>query len=454
MISSNIINKIHSIWDEYVNANKTVYDTRGNEIPSIDDKRKLAIIDLQEFIKQFLTNEITIYEFRTKIDSFNKRNNLWGFTAMKGQMFFNQLVKTQEEHIDDFVNILKEIIECPSTLSSAIKKIEKLESHCKKYASNAPDKRKVPNSSSSGYFLSYFWHVCAPETWPIMYTSQVNSYRDLGIWKEQSSQTEMYRYFYTINEEVKKILSKYAGKTLTNLDVEHPFWNYNGNPNKVISRKSNTIENDINKPHIDLDLAITNDESVTFSLYDDIREYVIPRIASLVELGKDKSKSNTSKGCDFEKLVSEAFSLLGFQVESLGQGTGRNPDAIIKSPEDLTAFLIDAKAYSSDYTLGADDRAIREYALKNCPKLQKQGFRKIGFIIVSNSFKSNFETFGNDITWETDIKRFILLSTEALICLLAYKIKYNLDISSTIETLISLNNPIQAQDITARFKDI
>ena len=55
--------------------------------------------------------------------------------------------------------------------------------------------------------------------------------------------------------------------------------------------------------------------------------------------------------------------------------------------------------------------------------------KKIGFIIVSNSFKSNFDNFINEVTWTTDIKRFILLTSEALLYLLAYKTKDQFNIS-------------------------
>ncbi len=36
---------------------------------------------------------------------------------------------------------------------------------------------------------------------------------------------------------------------------------------------------------------------------------------------------------------------------------------------------------------------------------------RIGFIIVSNDFWDNFDDFVNSITWDTDINRFILLTS-------------------------------------------
>ncbi|WP_433811442.1 restriction endonuclease FokI C-terminal domain-containing protein [Flavobacterium johnsoniae] len=165
------------------------------------------------------------------------------------------------------------------------------------------------------------------------------------------------------------------------------------------------------------------------------------------------NKSSSSKGNAYEKLVSEIFEQLDFDVEILGQGSGRNPDAIIRHREENTAFLIDAKAYANGYSLGIDDRAIKEYINHYCPKLQIEGYKKIGFIIVSNSFKSNFDSFINEITWNTDIKRFILLSSEALLYLLAYKTKDGIPPATIIDALVSLGNPIESKNIIEEFDD-
>ena len=93
MIDKYKVNKIEAIWDNYIKTEKRVLDTKGNELPNIDESRLQAIVELKSIVEQFQIGAINIFEFKTNIDSFNKRNNLWGFTATKGQMFFNQLVK-------------------------------------------------------------------------------------------------------------------------------------------------------------------------------------------------------------------------------------------------------------------------------------------------------------------------------------------------------------------------
>jgi hypothetical protein len=287
------------------------------------------------------------------------------------------------------------------------------------------------------------------DKWPILYTSLINAYIELDIWQENDTQAKAYEYFFNLNEEIKKILSDYTGTIKSNWDAEHAFWNFKGNPNKAIQEQPKKET----KTAV-VEIEIEEEKSITVTASFELSDYLIPKVSKLIELGAETEKSSSSKGSAYEKLVAEIFKQLDFEVETLGQGSGRNPDAILRHREENTAFIVDAKAYSNGYSLGVDDRAIREYINHYCPKLQKEGYKKIGFIIVSNSFKSNFDSFINEITWNTDIKRFILLSSEALLYLLAYKTKDRIQPATIIETLVSLGNPIEAKDIIQEFDDV
>jgi hypothetical protein len=439
--------KIERIWDDFVKSEKVILDTKGKELPNIDEARSNAIEDLKVIIKQFVVGDTNINEFKTNIDSYNKRNNLWGFTATKGQMFFNQLVKNNEDNLTKLTKLLKKVITEPDNLEEALSKIAELETHCNKIYQTAQDKRKVPNPGSVGYFLSYFWQIHNKDNWPVMYTSLIQAFDELNLWQEGGSQKENYKKFFTLNEEIKRILSEHANKKISNWEAEHAFWLFRGNPNKpILKRKKENSEY----------IASSSEKETKISLNAsfELTDYLIPKVANLSELGSQKEKSASAKGSAYEKKVAEIFKLLDFDVEILGQGKGRNPDAILRFREENTAFIVDAKAYSNGYSLGIDDRAIKEYINHYCPKLQKNGFKKIGFIIVRNSFKSGLDPFINSITWETDIKRFILLTSEALLYLLAYKTKDTLNLTTIIERIIGFSNPVDAQQIIEEFDDV
>jgi Restriction endonuclease FokI, C terminal len=447
MITSDIKTKILSIWDKYIVDNKVVLDVKGNELQNLDDQRTSVIPNVKSIVNDFIAGKINTGEFKTAVDSFNKQNNFWGFTSVKGQMFFNLLTKTNdsEDQLNRLTTLLRAAISEPKDVTEALQRIEELESFCTSIFSKAKDKRRAPNPNSVGYFLSYFWQIHNNRKWPVMYSSMIVSLTDIGLWESKRNQKDAYLTFYNLNEEIKKLLSIHTSKAISNWDAEHAFWNFRKVTAYPKTEKTKSDSEVVQQ---------TNEVQSVFKPNFDISEYIIPKVARLIELGSQSDKSGSAKGSEFERLVCEIFKQLDFEVEVLGQGSGRNPDAIIKCREENTAFLVDAKAYVNGYSLGIDDRAMKEYINHHCPKLQKDGYKKIGFIIVSNSFKSNFDHFVNDVTWNTDIKRFVLLTSEALLYLLAYKTKDKLSLSSIIESIVSFGTVVSVQNVIEEFDDV
>jgi len=449
MLNDHVVKKIHTMWDQYIQEDKLILDAQGKPLKNIDELRVIAIDDLKKIVKQFLDNQIQINEFKTAIDSYNKKNNLWGFTAIKGQFFFNQLVKNvSNNELSKVTDLLKKCITEPENINDAKNKISMLNKYCSDKYIKAQDKRLTANPKSICYFLSYFWQPESYKKWPIYFTASINALEELNIWTEQHEHDKNYEFFFNINEEIRQVLNQYTSQKITNWEIEHILWILKGNPNKKIDKKLDIQTTFINESIQD------KTSSTSTNIGFDLSDYIIPKVSKLIELGNSNDLSSSKKGVEFEKIVQEIFEQLDFDVEYLGQGKGRNPDAIIKCRSENTAFIVDAKAYNSGYSLGTDDRAIKEYINHYCPILRKEGYQKIGFIIISNEFRSNFDSFINDVTWNTDIKRFILMSSEALLYLLAYKTKDKLSIPNIIEALITLNNPITSDQIIAKFEDV
>lgn len=89
----------------------------------------------------------------------------------------------------------------------------------------------------------------------------------------------------------------------------------------------------------------------------------------------------------FEKRTADAFRCLGFEIQPLGQGTGRNPDVIALAQRERFAVIIDAKVRANGYALGTEDRKFLEYAVNHGKELQRQGFDKIYLVVVGSSFR-------------------------------------------------------------------
>jgi hypothetical protein len=464
MLADQTISEIKTVWDTYISSEMVTRNTKGEIIDQIDARRLVSIEDIKIIMSDFIAGASNINEFKTSLDSYNKKHNFWGFTATKGQMFFNLLVRNNETNLSRLTEIIKTIISQPVDLDDAMRKIALLENFAKVAYENASDKRRVAHPSSAGYFTSYYWQIHDYQKWPIMYSSLVNAFKELRIWKEDLPQGGLYKQFYTINQEIKSVLSKYTGQEISNWDAEHAFWSYAGarRPGSKASPTIAQVERNGNmrsispSPH-SLQVkteAVATVETLTLTPNFDINDYLIPKVSKLLQLAPSNDQKGSSKGVEYERLVVEIFSQLDFEVEFLGQGTGRNPDAIIKFRQDHVAFIVDAKAYANGYSLGTDDRAMKEYISYHCPRLQKDGFNKIGFIIVSDSFRNEMEDFINDITWNTDIKRFILLTSEALLYLLAYKTKDKFQINRTIEFFIAAGPVIMSRQVIEEFEDV
>ena len=127
MIAETTQKKIVKIWNDFLKSNKKVYDKKGILIKDIDESRIDSIKDIKDILNVFMSGDYSVNEFKTALDSYNKRNNYWGFTAAKGQMFFNQLTKTNESSLDKLTDLLKEVIVEPINLEDALGKIDKLE---------------------------------------------------------------------------------------------------------------------------------------------------------------------------------------------------------------------------------------------------------------------------------------------------------------------------------------
>lgn len=91
----------------------------------------------------------------------------------------------------------------------------------------------------------------------------------------------------------------------------------------------------------------------------------------------------------FERRTAEAFRCLGFEVQPLGQGSGRKADALACAPKQRVALIIDAKVRSNGYVLGTEDRKFLEYVSAHGKDMQKKGYEQIYFVVVGSSFRQS-----------------------------------------------------------------
>lgn len=169
-------------------------------------------------------------------------------------------------------------------------------------------------------------------------------------------------------------------------------------------------------------------------------EDFIPPIIQNIEKIKDS--------LEFEKKVVHCFRLLGFNVDSLGQGQGQNPDGIASCPKDGYAIIYDAKSHEDGYSISASDRrAAEQYIEDHREQLGKEGIKTLFFSFVARTFNSESKKSIQGIREKTNVTA-VLLTISGLLQLTAFHIQnpYDFDYAK-LKSLLSKGGQIDAQTV-------
>ena len=193
------------------------------------DKERATLIDstLKPLLADYLAGKIPLDTFKPKNDGINKENRLWGFQGIKGQMFFNLIVKGSADAAE-WEKELKAAITAPEDEDAARNQINTFASYVcgigDAHVKAGGSKQGRPKPSSIPFFLSYFWQVQDRQTWPIYYTNAVKTMSALQIWQPSTDLADNYIAFKHLYEELVQKFSLASGKPFGLYDVEHVFW--------------------------------------------------------------------------------------------------------------------------------------------------------------------------------------------------------------------------------------
>ena len=418
-LTTNQLTKTDQVWDFYnQNGEKITNAKREYSNKEINSKRLEVIPLIMEMINDFYNDKISLELFKSQVDGINKRNRLWGFMAINGQMFFNMVTKTSQNGgvTDDCTKMLQEVIRPPKGAEEIRKTIKKFETFVIGLGKYCEDPRAAPRAGSIPFFLSYFWQIQKPDEFPVYYTSMVQALQDLDIWSPSKNIVEDYVEFYTLNHELLDYLEKKTGKELSLWEVEHAFWvHYLTMTDETIEKPDKGKKKDgKNKP---------GSSNLPESYLPPIVS-ILPRLANndpeLAKICKDNGKAIEK---EFEERLAVLFGMLGFETVLLGQGKGRVPDGIAISDEFRYGIIYDAKVREQGYVIGTDERAIREYITNQAPRLRNRGINTLYFLIISSSFVGNPDNTIRSIKIETRINEVILVEVKALLTMLEAKLR-------------------------------
>jgi len=411
------------------------------------DQQRVEVIEeqLKPLLDKYLANKVPLAEFKSRIDSINKRHVLWGFKGIKGQMFFNMVVNVAND-VDECDQELKAALALPAGEQIASSRIKTFSSYVKRlgdeWVEAGNTRYGCPKTGSVPFFLSYFWQIQDRDTWPVYYTNAVNTMADLNLWQPSGDIATDFLAFKHIHEELAELAKKETGKPFHLYDVEHVFWFKGGNP-YVAEKVEDSTPSKITEQEAGLRLP---------------EGYVPPIIAILPRMARHEDglvetakRSGTSLERAFEKYIDAAFTMLGYEARLMGQGQGRVPDGSAIALDDSYAILWDAKIRADGYSMGTDDRTIREYITTQSRDLKRRrSLRNIYYLIVSNTFVDDFDDTIRSIKMETHVSEVTLLQAAALVEMVDAKLRAPLQITlgpDGLQRLFSVSGVVSAETV-------
>jgi len=417
------------------------------------DRNRAILIEgeLRPLLQNYLCGRTSLSDFKTKVDGINKRNELWGFKGVKGQMFFNMLVNVAED-AGECDREIKAASTVPTNEDVAAHRIKGFMDYVNRvgehYVDSGGTKYGRPKAGSVPFFLSYFWQIQERNTWPVFYTNSVNVMTDMNLWVPTGEPVDDYLAYKHVHEELGCVFTRESGRHFGLYELEHVFWFkgghlYGGSKPPVTDHPPGETPESPRIPG--------SPETLTR-----LPESYVPPIVDAwpglarneVALAEAAKFSGTSLERALEKSINAAFTVLGYETKLLGQGKGRVPDGQALDRDDSYAILWDAKARGDRYSMGTDDRAIKEYITTRSRELR--GFRNIYYLIVSSRFADDFDDAIRTLKMETDVNEVCLVEAEALVAMVDAKMRSPREVTlgpDGLERLFTASGILSAEDV-------
>jgi hypothetical protein len=427
------------------------------------DNKRIELIDaaIKPLLKRYLTNSIPVGDFKRQIDSINKLNPFWGFSGIKGQMFFNMLVKTAGDAAE-FENQLRSAIREPLTEEDAATLLRNFQSYVtrigQQFVDSGGEPYSKPKAGSVPFFLSYFWQIHRPDIWPVYYTNSVQMIENMNLCQVTGEVGEDYLAYKHLHETLAELFAQTARRAFTLYDIEHVFWFKSGRllRGTSLSQAATTAELPATP---NAEVAVVGEKQQSLDQATMLPDGYVPPIISIIprlalndpELQEAARRSGTSLARALEKSINAAFTVIGYETLLLGQGTGRMPDGQAIAVDYHYAILWDAKARSDTYRMSTDDRAIRQYIDKQSAILKRErGIRNIYYLILSSSFSDDFDKLIRSLKMETYVDEVCLVEATTLVSIVDQKLRSPLSISlgsDGIQRLFSSSGRVTADDV-------
>lgn len=397
------------LFNEFLDSERAQsrYVERNERRDHVREEYLLPLLD------EFLNGEIELEEFKPRNDGLNKEHPLWGFDGFNGQMHFNQLTNAAPD-TTAFADQLREMLRVPESRAATAETISELAELAKEYRANSLDSE--PRYKPSMFFLSYFWHIQSPTEYPIFYKTTEDYLEEQDLFVQDGDYGRDYVEFIEVMDELISIATDSTDEDWDYRDVSNAiYWERRLRPEwEEETERGGTG-------------AGGDDQLLSGESMSPFLPPVVSDLAAVANRDEDAEARYEGAGQDlavvFEQKLHHMFRMLGFDVQELGQGSGRQPDGIATAVRNNYAVIYDAKVRQDGYSIATDDRAIRDYIETHARQLRDQGIQQIYFAIISSSFSDPDTGTLRDIRETTEVENIVLLSGELLEKLLILRLR-------------------------------
>src|SRR4051812_10932598 len=178
-LNADQIRRVLEVMGEWLAAPKAADGLTPVERQAQLDRDRAQVIDqqLKPLLVKYLAGDLPLEDFKSSVDSINKRHEYWGFKGIKGQMFFNMIANTADD-VAECDGELKAALAKPDSEEMARSRIKTFTSFVRRigdeHVESGGSKHGKPKLSSVPFFLSYFWQIHDRTAWPVYYTNSVN----------------------------------------------------------------------------------------------------------------------------------------------------------------------------------------------------------------------------------------------------------------------------------------
>jgi len=201
-----------------------------------DECRHVVRGEMLAFLQGYLGDRISLQQFKETYDKKTRKAwDVFGLKGMSGAMFLNTLVKhlPDQQAIDEQ---LKHVLPVPRDEAESRAKMQAFYDYLMDQTERGVVTRRQVQPSRATFFVSSWWHMQQPETWPIFYISKRQALASEGLYVDTDDPVADY---FTFRDTFLK-LSHELG--MSGWELEHLLAWYDGRPGSTTPKPAPVVE--------------------------------------------------------------------------------------------------------------------------------------------------------------------------------------------------------------------